>query len=117
MSKMIDGDRLVMTLTDWWYSSFGLEETDQSNAIKEVINEVEKYVTDEHENMTKAETIAEANKVDTEQIRCETCASFSRPLWCEAWRQETRGSYFCTFWLPIDGVEALDKRMAERREE
>lgn len=44
MSKMIDGNALVMSLTDWWYSSFGQEETEESKAIKTVVDEVEKYV-------------------------------------------------------------------------
>lgn len=41
---MIDGHKLIMSLNDWWYSSFGYEETEESKAIKEVIDEVEKYV-------------------------------------------------------------------------
>lgn len=44
MSKMIDGNALIMSLTDWWYSSFGQEETEESKAIKTVVDEVEKYV-------------------------------------------------------------------------
>ena len=28
--KMIDGHKLIMSLTDWWYSTFGLEETEKS---------------------------------------------------------------------------------------
>lgn len=41
---MIDGYKLIMSLNDWWYSSFGYEETEESKAIKKVIDEVEKYV-------------------------------------------------------------------------
>ena len=41
---MIDGHKLIMSLNDWWYSSFGYEETEESKAIKKVIDEVEKYV-------------------------------------------------------------------------
>lgn len=44
MSKMIDGHSLIMTLSDWWYSSFGQEETEESKAIRKVLDEVEKYV-------------------------------------------------------------------------
>ena len=33
-----------MHLTDWWYSSFGLEETDEAKAIRMVINEIEKML-------------------------------------------------------------------------
>ena len=47
MSKMIDGNRLILALSDWWYSSFGLKETEESKAIHKVLDEVEKYV--EHE--------------------------------------------------------------------
>lgn len=44
MSKMIDGNALIMSLTDWWYSTFREEETEESKAIKTVVDEVEKYV-------------------------------------------------------------------------
>ena len=47
MSKMIDGNKLILALSDWWYSSFGLKETDESKAIHKVLDEVERYV--EHE--------------------------------------------------------------------
>ena len=47
MSKMIDGNKLILALSDWWYSSFGLKETEESKAIHKVLDEVEKYV--EHE--------------------------------------------------------------------
>jgi glycerol kinase len=39
--RPIDGDRLMMHLTDWWYSSFGQVETDESKAIKTVIDKIE----------------------------------------------------------------------------
>ena len=39
--RPIDGDRLMMHLTDWWYSSFGQVETDESKAIKSVIDKIE----------------------------------------------------------------------------
>ena len=39
--RPIDGDRLMMHLTDWWYSSFGQSETDESKAIKTVIDKIE----------------------------------------------------------------------------
>ena len=40
--RPIDGDKLMMHLTDWWYSSFGQAETDESKAIKTVIDKIEK---------------------------------------------------------------------------
>lgn len=40
--RPIDGDRLMMHLTDWWYSSFGQSETDESKAIKTVMDKIEK---------------------------------------------------------------------------
>lgn len=41
MSRLIDGDKLMMSLADWWYSSFGEDETDESKAIRKVMNKVE----------------------------------------------------------------------------
>ena len=40
----IDGDKLMMMLADWWYSSFGEEETDEAKAIYTVMDQVEKIV-------------------------------------------------------------------------
>lgn len=42
MSRTIDADKLMMHLTDWWYSSFGETETDESKAIRKVMDEVER---------------------------------------------------------------------------
>ncbi len=42
--RPIDGDRLMMHLTDWWYSSFGQKETDESKAIKTVIDKIEQTI-------------------------------------------------------------------------
>ena len=39
--RLIDGDRLMMHLTDWWYSSFGQTETEESKAIKTVMDKIE----------------------------------------------------------------------------
>ena len=39
--RPIDGDKLMMWLADWWYSSFGQEETEEAKAIRTVINKVE----------------------------------------------------------------------------
>ena len=39
--RLIDGDKLMMWLADWWYSSFGQEETEEAKAIRTVINKVE----------------------------------------------------------------------------
>lgn len=42
--RLIDGDTLVMLLTDWWYASFGQTETQESKAIKAVLDQVEIHV-------------------------------------------------------------------------
>ena len=42
--KWIDGDKLMMMLADWWYSSFGECETDEAKAIHAVMNQVEDYI-------------------------------------------------------------------------
>lgn len=39
--RPIDGDKLMMNLADWWYSSFGQEETEESKAIKTVMDKIE----------------------------------------------------------------------------
>ena len=39
--RPIDGDKLMMWLDDWWYSSFGQVETDESKAIKSVLDKIE----------------------------------------------------------------------------
>lgn len=42
--RLIDGNKIVMSLADWWYASFGQEETEKSKAIKKVMDQVEKMV-------------------------------------------------------------------------
>lgn len=43
----IDGNKLMMLLNDWWYSSFGYdEETEDSKAIKTVMDKIEKNLKD-----------------------------------------------------------------------
>lgn len=44
MGKWIDGDALMMRLADWWYSSFGEDETDEAKAIRAVMDQVEEIV-------------------------------------------------------------------------
>ena len=39
--RLIDGDRLMMHLANWWYSSFGQTETEESKAIKTVMDKIE----------------------------------------------------------------------------
>ena len=34
----------MMSLADWWYSSFGQEETDEAKAIRAVMQQVEKSI-------------------------------------------------------------------------
>ena len=42
--RLIDADKLMMPLADWWYSSFGQEETDEAKAIRAVMQQVEKSI-------------------------------------------------------------------------
>ena len=43
----IDGNKLMMSLNDWWYSSFGYdEETEDSKAIKTVVDKIEESLKD-----------------------------------------------------------------------
>lgn len=41
MSRLIDADALMMSLADWWYSSFGEEETEDAKAIRAVMDKIE----------------------------------------------------------------------------
>jgi len=50
--RLVDADKLRMSLADWWYSSFGEEETDEAKAIRKVLDTVEKSI----EAMTVVET-------------------------------------------------------------
>ncbi len=72
---MIDGHKLIMSLNDWWYSSFGYEETEESKAIKKVIDEVEKYV--EQAEQTEPQTNADQHIQRIEYVenaqRCRKC--------------------------------------------
>lgn len=42
--RFIDADKLMMSLADWWYSSFGEEETDEAKAIRKVLDTVEQSI-------------------------------------------------------------------------
>lgn len=39
--RLIDADALMLIFNDWWYSSFGQEETEQSLTIKEAMKAIE----------------------------------------------------------------------------
>lgn len=39
--RLIDGDKLMMSLSDWWFSSFGEDETEESKAIRTVMHQIE----------------------------------------------------------------------------
>ena len=39
--RLVDADKLMMSLADWWYSSFGEEETDEAKAIRKVLDKIE----------------------------------------------------------------------------
>lgn len=39
--RLIDADALMMSLADWWYSSFGEKETEDAKAIHEVMDKIE----------------------------------------------------------------------------
>ena len=41
---LIDADKLMMSLADWWYAIFGQEETDEAKAIRAVMRQVEKSI-------------------------------------------------------------------------
>ena len=42
--RLVDADKLMMSLADWWYSSFGEEETDEAKAIRTVMDKIEQSI-------------------------------------------------------------------------
>lgn len=42
--RLIDADALMMSLADWWCSSFGEKETEDAKAIHAVMDKVEEYI-------------------------------------------------------------------------
>lgn len=59
--RLVDADKLMMSLADWWYSSFGEEETDEAKAIRKVLDEVEQSIG--------AMTVVETEEEGTEWTR------------------------------------------------
>ena len=80
---MIDGYKLMMSLNDWWYSSFGYKETEESKAIKAVLDKVAEYV--EQAEQTEPQTdcyVSDLCKHYGDKQICGRCRS--RNLFCEA---------------------------------
>lgn len=42
--RLIDADKMMMSLADWWYSSFGQEETEEAKAIRAVMDKIEQSI-------------------------------------------------------------------------
>ena len=42
--RIVDADKLMMSLADWWYSSFGEKETDEAKAIRTVVDKIEQSI-------------------------------------------------------------------------
>ena len=59
--RLVDADKLMMSLADWWYSSFGEEETDEAKAIRKVLDKVEQSIG--------AMTVVETEEEGTEWTR------------------------------------------------
>ena len=73
--RPIDGDRLMMHLTDWWYSSFGQSETDESKAIKTVIDKIEQTLGEFA--LEKQEQSCDTCKHRNEHFGCKRCGDCS----------------------------------------
>ena len=52
---IIDGNKLMMGLADWWYSSFGQKETEEAIAIRKVMDQVEKSLENYKLNLPSAQ--------------------------------------------------------------
>ena len=59
--RLVDADKLMMSIADWWYSSFGEEETDEAKAIRKVLDTVEQNIGE----MTVVEAEGERNESET----------------------------------------------------
>lgn len=93
MPRYIDSKGLMISLSDWWYSSFGLDETEESKAIKRVMDKVEKYID--------AQPTADAVKV----IRCKDCKYRSKE-WFEDKRFKGGG-----YWLFVCENDNIAERV------
>lgn len=88
--RLIDADALMMEFSDWWYSSFGMEETEQSLTIREAMHAIEEQPTIEPERKkgkwieTKADEpcfyrCSECGRLmDEESIYCPNCGAEMR---------------------------------------
>ena len=56
---IIDGNKLMMGLADWWYSSFGQEETEEAIAIRKVMDQVEKSLENYKADLPSAQPLYE----------------------------------------------------------
>ena len=74
-SLIIDGNRLMMHLADWWYSSFGQEETEDAKAIRAVMNEIENNLGEFRIEPKQPDS----GSIDSEQleiIKCKDCKHY-----------------------------------------
>ena len=81
----VDGDKLMMCLSDWWYSSFGEVETEEAKAIRAVLDKVEEiirqYEVPEYTDREKGEwtdrEIVRNHPIDEWQsARCGKCGKY-----------------------------------------
>ena len=82
--RLIDGNKIIMSLADWWYSSFRQEETKESKAIKKVMDQVEKMVMEMPEIVRCEDCIS---RQDTLNALCAKCGDAYRncrdyKAWC-----------------------------------
>lgn len=83
--RTIDGDALMMELADWWYSSFGEEETEEAKAIRMVMDEVEQSL--DHLLMPPAQL---------EVIRCRECKWYDGEAYSYVRCRKRGGKSLCT---------------------
>lgn len=84
--RAIDGDALMMELADWWYSSFGEEETEEAKAIRMVTDEVQQSL--DHLLIPPAQL---------EVIRCKECKWYDGGAYSYVrCRKRNGGKMLCT---------------------
>lgn len=107
--KPIDGDKLMMHLTDWWYSSFGQSETDESKAIKTVLDKIEQslgvFAMEQDKWIPVTERLpSKESRYMVTRNDYVTNTEYIDILWYEKniwWNGHSTGDYAVTAWMPL----------------
>ena len=104
---IIDGNRLMMSLADWWYSSFGQEETEEAKAIRAVMDKVEESL--DAFKIADVQTVVHGEWKDyTEDgyVECPYCHSATN---CDGNADELHYCFSCGANLIMDKRKGADE--------